>query len=101
MIRINVLLMFIFIACGLCIVSSQHKARRLFVELEKTQQLARQLAVEWDQLQLEQLTWATHSRIEKVAVNHLHMRIPDASRIQTVPLQDPVTSAVPAASPKS
>ena len=70
------------------------------MELEKTQQLARQLAVEWDQLQLEQLTWATHSRIEKVAVNRLHMRIPDASHVQTVPLQDPVTSAVPTA-PKS
>ncbi|HET7062036.1 MAG TPA: cell division protein FtsL [Nitrosospira sp.] len=93
MTRINILLIFIFIACALSIVSSQHKARRLFVDLEKAQELASRLAVEWDQLQLEQLTWATHARVEKIAVNQLNMRILDASRVQTLPLQE---STVPA-----
>jgi cell division protein FtsL len=87
-IRINVLLTFIFIACALSIVSSQHKARRLFVDLEKAQELASRLAVEWDQLQLEQLTWATHARVEKIAVNQLNMRMPDASRVQILPLRE-------------
>ncbi|SEK31312.1 cell division protein FtsL [Nitrosovibrio tenuis] len=86
MIRINILLTLLLIACALSIVSSQHKARRLFVELEKEQGLARQLAVEWGQLQLEQSTWAMPTRIEKIAVNQFHMRVPDASRIQTIPL---------------
>lgn len=96
--RINILLTFVFIACAASIVSSQHKARKLFVDLEKAQELARQLAVEWDQLQLEQLTWATHPRVEKIAVNRLNMRMPDASRIQTVALPEPVP---PAPSPAS
>lgn len=86
MIRINILLMLLLVACALSIVSSQHKARRLFVELEKEQELARQLAVEWGQLQLEQSTWAMHTRVERIAVNKLHMRLPDASRIQTISL---------------
>ncbi|HEX8874518.1 MAG TPA: cell division protein FtsL, partial [Nitrosospira sp.] len=71
MIRINILLMLLLVACALSIVSSQHKARRLFVELEKEQELARQLAVEWGQLQLEQSTWAMHTRVERIAVNKL------------------------------
>jgi cell division protein FtsL len=68
-------------------VSSQHKARKLFIELEKEQELARQLAVEWGQLQLEQSTWAMHGRVEKIATNHLRMRLPDPSGIQTIPIQ--------------
>lgn len=96
MTHINILLTFIFIACALSIVSSQHKARRLFVDLEKAQELASRLAVEWDQLQLEQLTWATHARVEKIAVNQLNMQTPDASRVQTLPLRE-LTSPAPSA----
>ena len=68
-------------------VSSQHKARKLFVELEKEQELARQLAIEWGQLQLEQSTWAMHTRVEKIALNQLNMRLPDAARIRTIPIK--------------
>jgi len=91
--RTNILLILLIVACALSVVSSQHKSRRLFVDLEKSQELARQLAVEWDQLQLEQLTWATHSRVEKIAVNQLHMRMPDASRVQAIPPPDTITPA--------
>jgi cell division protein FtsL len=84
--RINILLTLILIACALSVVTSQHKARKLFVELEKEQALARQLAVEWGQLQLEQSTWAMHTRVEKIATGKLRMRVPDASRVQVVPL---------------
>ena len=94
MIRINILLTLILIACALSVVTSQHKARKLFVELEKEQQLARQLAEEWGQLQLEQSTWATHARIEKIATGQLQMRLPDPKRIQTIPLSHPVGEPV-------
>ena len=94
MIRINILLTLILIACALGVVTSQHKARKLFVELEKEQQLARQLAEEWGQLQLEQSTWATHARIEKIATEQLQMRLPDPKLIQTIPLNHPVGEPV-------
>nr|WP_265583885.1 cell division protein FtsL [Chitinimonas koreensis] len=39
------------------------------------------------QLQLEQSTWAMHSRIEKEAASRLGMRVPDAGHTQVVPLK--------------
>jgi cell division protein FtsL len=92
-IRVNTFLILILVACALSVVTSQHKARKLFVELEKEQELARQLAVEWGQLQLEQSTWAMHTRIEKIARGQLHMQVPDASRVQVVPLTNFANSA--------
>ncbi len=86
MAKINILLILILIGCALSVVTSQHKARKLFVELEKEQELAQQLAVEWGQLQLEQSTWAKHTRIEKIAREQLQMQVPDASHIRVIQL---------------
>lgn len=85
MVRLNLLLLAILVVCALALVTSQHRARRLYVELQKEQELAKQLDIEWGQLQLEQSTWAMHARIEKIAVNMLQMRVPPPARIQVVP----------------
>ena len=66
------------------LVTSQHQARKLYVELQKEQELAKQLEVEWGQLQLEQSTWAMHARIEKIAARNLGMRVPASARVQIV-----------------
>ena len=100
MTRINILLTLILVACGLSVVTSQHKARKLFVELENEQSLAQRLSVEWGQLQLEQSTWAMHTRVEKIATEQLHMRLPDASRVQILSLTRPGGSAVSIEAPK-
>lgn len=85
MIKLNLVLSGILVVCALALVTSQHKARKLFVELQKQQEVAKQLEVEYGQLQLEQSTWAMHSRVEKIATNNLHMRVPPAARVQLVP----------------
>ncbi len=85
MVRLNLILLAVLAACALALVTSQHQARKLYVELQKEQDAARQIEVEWGQLQLEQSTWATHARVEKLAVQSLGMRAPPASRIQVVP----------------
>jgi cell division protein FtsL len=85
MIRLNLLLAGILVACALALVTSQHKSRKLFVELQKQQELAKQIEVEYGQLQLEQSTWAMHSRVEKIAANSLQMRVPPATRVHVVP----------------
>jgi len=85
MVRLNLILLAILIACALALVTSQHQARRLYVELQRSQEAAKQLEVEWGQLQLEQGTWATHARIERIAARSLGMRVPPPSRIQVVP----------------
>jgi len=82
--RINLALLALLTICALGLVTSQHKARKLFVELEREQQQAKQLDVEWGQLQLEQSTWAMHARVEKIARERLHMSVPDAGRTQIV-----------------
>ena len=64
---------------------SKHRARELFVELERLNARRDNLEIEWGQLQLEASTWATHARVEKFAIQSLGMRVPPASRIQVVP----------------
>jgi len=82
--RINLILLALLVICALGLVTSQDKTRRLFAELESEQDLAKQLDIEWGQLQLEQSTWARHARIERIARERLHMSVPDANRIQIV-----------------
>ena len=84
MARINLILLLVLTACALGLVTSQHKARKLFAELEQEQERAKQLDVEWGQLQLEQSTWAMHARVEKIARERLRMSVPDAKRTQMV-----------------
>ena len=85
MIRVNLLLLVVLTLAAIAMVSSQHRARKLFVELEREQERARALEVEYTQLQLEQSTWAMHSRVEKLAAQRLRMRAPEAKRTQLVP----------------
>ena len=84
MTRVNLALLALLTACALGLVTSQHKARKLFAQLEREQEHAKQLDVEWGQLQLEQSTWAMHARVEKIARERLHMSVPEAKRTQVV-----------------
>jgi cell division protein FtsL len=84
MTRLNLILVLILVGCALGVVTSQHKARKLFVELQKEQEAAKQMDVEWGQLQLEQSTWAMHARIEKIAAKYLQMQVPAVERVQIV-----------------
>ena len=87
MTRLNLLLLAILVGCSLALVTSQHIARKLYVELEKERELLSRLEIEYGQLQLEQSTWATHARIEKIATRDLNLRAPSASRIQVLTLE--------------
>ncbi len=84
MLRLNIVLLLAILVCSLSVVTSQHKARRLFQTLESEQERARQLEVEFGQLQLELSTWATSPRIEKIAREKLKMRTPEPGKIITV-----------------
>ncbi len=56
------------------------------MELEKEQKEAINLAVEWDQLLLEQSTVAMRTQIEKIATEKLLMKVPDESQIKIISL---------------
>src|SRR5262249_387352 len=85
MARLTLVLFAILIGCALALVTSQHRARKLYVELQKEQELARSLDVECGQLQLDHSTWPMPPRIEKVATQGLGMRAAAAGRVQMVP----------------
>ncbi len=84
MARINAILLLVVVACALSAVSSNHRARKLFTELEREQNRMRQLEVEWGQLQLEQSTWAAHARVAKIARERLGMKVPAPGQIVAV-----------------
>lgn len=86
MVRLNMFLLLIVVVCALGVVTSQHRARKLFQSLEGEQERVRQLDVEYGQLQLEMSTWATHPRVEKIARDRLHMVTPDATGRVVVPI---------------
>lgn len=94
MTKLNLILVLVLVACALGMVTAQHKARKMFIELQQEQESAKKMEVEWGQLQLEQSTWAMHARIEKVATTYLQMRVPDAAHILVVQ-SAPVKAATP------
>ena len=79
MVRINLLLLLVLVACALGVITAQHQSRKLFVDLDGERAVALKLDTEWTQLQIEQGTWATNKRVESIASKRLGMRQPDAS----------------------
>jgi cell division protein FtsL len=82
--RLNLFMLALAVVCALSLVTSRHQARKLFVQLEHEQGQARAYDVEYGQLQLEQSTWATPGRIEKIAREQLRMQLPGPGRIQVI-----------------
>jgi cell division protein FtsL len=71
--RINSVLTAALVLCALSLVNAQYQARSLFIELERAQTAAKQLDIEWAQLQLDQSTLGKHARIEANARRDLNM----------------------------
>ena len=84
MAKLNLLLLAVLVACALGLVTSQHKARKLFSDLEREQNRARELDIVHGQLQLEASTWGLHQRVERIATSALGMRAPDPRRVRLV-----------------
>jgi len=82
--KLQLLLLVAAIVSALGVVTSQHKARKLFIELQKEKDRAQQMEVEWGQLQLEQSTLATPARVESIATKKLQMHLPKSSQIKFV-----------------
>mgnify|MGYP001387705331 CR=1 FL=1 len=89
MAKLNLLLLLVLVVCALGLVTSQHKSRKLFSELEREQERARQLEIEYGRLQLEASTWGLHSRVERIAGASLGLRAPDPRRVRLVDKLEP------------
>jgi cell division protein FtsL len=82
--KLNLLLLAVLVACAIGLVTSQHRARKLFSDLEREQNRARELDVDYGRLQLEASTWGLHQRVERIATGTLGMRAPDPRRVRVV-----------------
>jgi cell division protein FtsL len=74
-------LLLIVVASALGVVYTKYRTRMLFVEVQRLEQELDAYEVEWGQLQLEQNTWAEHSRIERLARSRLEMVLPQRQSI--------------------
>jgi cell division protein FtsL len=88
-VRLNLILTAMLVFCALSLVNSQYKARLLVVQFEQEQSRKKQLNVEYGQLQIEQETWAMHSRVERIATERLHMLPQDPRRTVLMPFPQP------------
>jgi cell division protein FtsL len=73
---ISFLTVIIFVS-SISVIYIKHSSRKIFSELNELQASRDKMNVEWGQLQLEQSTWATHGRIERIARKTIGMSVPD------------------------
>jgi cell division protein FtsL len=80
----------LFAGLALCVLSafgvihSTHDCRRLYAELQALETAQWRLQEDYGRLMLEQSTWASHHRVEKVARADLEMAPPAHGRMQVV-----------------
>jgi cell division protein FtsL len=79
-----VALWFLVFASAVSVVWSKQQSRNQFVELQRLEKERDLLDTEWGQLRLEQSTWVTYGRIEKVARDDLRMVVPDPNQVHLV-----------------
>jgi len=72
-------------ASGIWIVSVEHRSRQLFIEAEALNRELDQLQIDWGRLQIEQSTYAQHSRIETLARQRLRLTEPADDQLVVVP----------------
>ena len=69
---------------ALGVVYGKQQARNRFNDLQTLTTQRDDLDIEWGQLQLEQSTWATHGRVERIAHDELGMVNPQATEVRIV-----------------
>ena len=72
------------IATAMACVYARHESRKQFTALQVLIAERDTLEVEWGRLQIEQSTWSTHSRVERLARRKMKMRNPEPAEIMVV-----------------
>jgi cell division protein FtsL len=90
MTRLSALFALLLVLSGLSLVSSQYRARQLFIDLDRARNAAHKLDVEWRTLQLDQTNYSKHSLIEAAAERDLKMLRPNQRRIEYITLPEHV-----------
>lgn len=63
-------------------VYAKHESRKLFMELSSLIDERDKLETDWSRLQMEQSAVSTHSRVEQLAREQMHMRNPRPEEVE-------------------
>lgn len=78
------LLMIGVLGSAIAVVYTQHLNRSLHIQLQHLHEMRDALHVEWSQLLLEQGTYGSDVRVEKVAQDTLKMKLPTPEQIRVI-----------------
>ena len=80
----SVVLIVLLVLSAISVVYSTYKSRQLFSALQQEYRKEVKLEEQWGRLLLEQSTWASHVRIEEIAISKLKMRVPGPADIKII-----------------
>ena len=66
------------------VIYSTYQTRKLVAEFQQLQNMRNDMEVEWGQLLLEQSTWGSFNRVERLASKRLKMIVPEPNKIVMV-----------------
>lgn len=81
---ISMVLAVLVVISAIACVFSRHESRMQFTQLQSLIAQRDALEVDWGRLQIEQSTWSTHSRVERLARKSMAMRNPMPEEILVV-----------------
>lgn len=83
-----IILGILFFLTTFAIVYFKHENRQLFITLHDLRSERDALNSEWSQLLLEESTLISHSRVERIATEELHMFVPKDKDIVWLPMDN-------------
>ena len=78
------LLAILVVVTAIACVYARHESRSQFTQLQSLITQRDSLEVDWGRLQIEQSTWSTHSRVERLARTKMEMHNPGATETLVV-----------------
>jgi len=69
---------------AISVIYSTYQTRKLVAEFQQLQNMRNDMEVEWGQLLLEQSTWGSFNRVERLASKQLKMIVPEPNKIVMV-----------------
>ncbi len=81
----NAVLMALVVLSAFAVIHSTHACRELYTQLQVLESRQWYLQEDYGRLLLEESTWASHHRVEKVARSDLQMVEPDLATYKVVP----------------
>ncbi|MGI9291861.1 MAG: cell division protein FtsL [Gammaproteobacteria bacterium] len=79
-----VVLSVMIVISAIAVVYARHESRTQFTQLQSLIVQRDALEVDWGRLQIEQSTWSTYARVERLARKRMAMRMPAPDEIQVV-----------------